>query len=131
MKTKTILLATCCLVLLGTAGLARAEYELSKQQALKLLSGNTVEGKIIKWNTTYKMYLHPGGKLVRLDSRGNVEKGMWRISNQGKFCIEFHWEKCRIMKKREDGGLNFYNNAGKLKFTVDKVIPGNPNNWLP
>lgn len=131
MNKKSILLAVCALLSFNTIGLAYAEEKIGQDEAISMLTGNTVEGKIVKWGTAYKMYLHPSGRLVRLDSKGNVEKGMWRINDSGKFCIEFGAEKCRTIKKRKDGGLNLYNRQGDLKLTIDKVIPGNPNNWLP
>ena len=111
--------------------ISNAEEKLDQDEAVKMLTGNTIEGKIVKWDTTYTMFLHPSGKLVRLDSRGNVEKGNWRINNKGKFCIDLGSEKCRTIKKRDDGGLNLYNGSGDLKLTIDKIVPGNPKNMLP
>lgn len=131
MNNKTMVLTVCALLAFFTFKPTYAGVRLSKEEAVKLLRGNTLEGNITKWGTVYKMYLHSSGKLVRQDSKGNIERGLWRINAGGKFCIEFKFEKCRSIKKRDDGGLNFYNSSGKLKFTVERIVPGNPNHWQP
>ena len=120
-----------CLMYLFLVSLSHADEKISQDEAIELLTGNTVGGKIVQWDTTFKMYLHSSGKLVRQDSRGNVEKGDWRINKKGKFCIEFGSEKCRTIKKRSDGGLNLYNRHGDLKMTFDTIKPGNPDKLMP
>lgn len=131
MYYKLIRVTVFFVLTLFVVSISVAEEKISQSEAVELLKGNTAEGKIVQWDTTYKMYLHPSGKLVRLDSRGNVEKGNWRINKKGKFCIEFNAEKCRTLKKRSDGGLNLYNRQGELKLTIDKIVSGNPNNMMP
>ena len=107
-----------------------AEEKLNYEEALEIFSGNTIEGKITNFDVDYKMYLDSSGSFVRI-FRGTTDKGNWRIKKNGRFCIELGQEKCRKVKKRDDGGYNAYNRFGDLKFTINKVLRGNPHKLQP
>ncbi|MCK5666534.1 MAG: hypothetical protein KAI17_23745 [Thiotrichaceae bacterium] len=129
MYQKSIYVTTYCLLSLLVMGLSYAEEKTEQTDLRLLITGNTVEGKIIKSNTRYKMYFHPSGKLVRHDSKAKVEKGDWIISKKHDLCIKFAEEKCHTGKKRGDGEFDLYSANGELIFTIDKVILGNPNKY--
>ena len=129
MYKKSIYLATYCLLSLLVMGLSYAEEKTEQTDLRLIITGNTVEGKIIKSDTSYKMYFHPSGKLVRHDSKANVEKGDWSISKKGNLCIKLASEKCHTIKKRGDGEFDLYNLRGELVLTINKVILGNPDKY--
>ena len=37
-------------------------------------------------------------------------------------------DRYRTVKQRKDGGYDVYNKAGKVVWTMDKLVPGNPYN---
>ena len=110
--------------LIGSCHVAIAETKVSGEEITTLLSGNTVEGKFIMWNTTYKAYFEATGKLRRIDSLNNKESGEWFIESD-KLCIKTRKKRCGNIMKRDDGGYNAYR-AGNFKYTFDKIVPGNP-----
>lgn len=105
----------------GTA----AETRLKSAEIKTLLTGNTAEGKYIKWKTTHKMFFDASGKIRRTDSRNNNEKGSWSVNDQDELCINVRKRRCNEVMKRDDGGYNVYRNK-RLLFTFDKILPGNP-----
>ena len=135
MYKKSIYVVTYCLLSLLVMGLSHAEEKIVAEEKTEItdlrliITGNTVEGKIVKSHTSYKMYFHPSGKLVRHDSKANVEKGSWRVSNKTDLCLTFAAEKCFTVKKRGDGEFDLYSANEELIFTIDKVILGNPNKY--
>jgi len=135
MYKKSIDVVIFCLLSFLVVGLSHAEERPGAEEKTEItdlrliITGNTVEGKIVKSHTNYKMYFHPSGKLVRHDSKANVEKGGWRISNKTDLCITFAAEKCFTVKKRGDGEFDLYSPDEELVFTIDKVILGNPNKY--
>jgi len=116
------------LIALGTAPLTLAETRVSADELQKLLAGNTGEGKFLKWETTHKTYFEATGKFRRLDSLNNKQKGEWYINKNGELCmVGKHKENCNVVMKREDGGYNLYV-SNNLNWTLDIIVPGNPNN---
>jgi hypothetical protein len=110
-------------------GLSFAEEKISKDTLETLIKGNSVEGKKINWDTTYKMYLDPAGKFRRIDSLGNKDSGEWYVASDGMLCITGRKkEKCRTVKQRSDGGYDVYNKMDEVIWTMDKVSPGNSYN---
>lgn len=102
------------------------ETQVTGEELKTLLSGNTAEGKYIKWETTHKMFFDASGEIRRTDSLNNKEKGYWRI-DKDELCIKVRKERCNQVMKREDGGYNVMR-IGEVKFTFDKILPGNPYN---
>ena len=112
---------------IGVSQQAVAETQVSGEELKTLLSGNTVEGRYIKWETTHKMYFSENGKLSRIDSNNNKEKGEWEINKSGELCISVRKTRCNKVMKRDDGGYDVFR-RGDLKFTFDKILTGNPHN---
>ena len=135
MCKKSIYVVTTCLLFFSVMGLSHAKEKIDAEEKTEItdlrliITGNTVEGKIVKSQASYKIYFHPSGKLVRHNAKANVEKGSWRISNKTDLCIKFAAEKCHTAKKRGDGQFDLYSPNGELIFTIDKVILGNPNKY--
>ena len=129
MYKKSIYVTTYCLLSLLVMSFSYAEEKIEQTDLRLTFTGNTVEGKIIKSNTSYKLYFHPSGKLVRHNSKATVEKGNWRISKKDDLCIKFAAEKCHTVKKQGDGEFDLYGPNGELIFTINKVILGNPNKY--
>lgn len=122
------------LLAMSLSGLSYAAEQLDNGALETLIKGNTVEGKRIKWKTTYKMYFDPAGRFTRIDSLNNEERGEWRIETDGTLCMIGHRrerEKCRTVKQRNDGGYDVYNVRGQVIWTMDKVSPGNPFSLKP
>ena len=113
--------------LFGLSLSANAETRLSADELTTLISGNTVEGQYIKWKTTHKMFFEETGKIRRIDSLNNKESGEWEVNKSGELCVSMKKTRCNEVMKRDDGGYNIYR-RGNLKFTFDKVLPGNPHN---
>lgn len=127
---KSLVLIMFALITTGLVGFgstAMAETKISGDEIKMLLSGNTAEGKYIKWKTTHKMYFEATGKLRRIDSLNNKEIGEWYINKSGQLCFIVRKDRCNDVMKRDDDGYNIYR-RGTFKFTFDKILPGNPHN---
>ena len=109
-------------------GLSFAVEQLDKQTLETLIKGNTVEGRNLKWKTTYKMYFAPSGRFKRIDSLDTRYGGEWYVERDGMLRMVGRKEKYRTVKQRSDGGYDVYGVSGNLIWTMDKVIPGNPYN---
>jgi hypothetical protein len=121
----------CGLLAMAFLGQSFAAEQLDKGTLETLIKGNTVEGKKIKWKTTYKMYFDPSGKFWRIDSLDNKERGKWSVENDGTLRMTGRKERDRTVKQRSDGGYDVYNVRGQVIWTMDKVTPGNPYNLEP
>lgn len=119
------------LLLMILIGWAYADEQLDKEALETLIKGNTVEGKIIKWKSTYKMYFDPSGKFRRIDSLNNKEGGDWYVEDDGKLIMIGRKKKYRSIRQHSDGGYDVYNPSGQVIWTMDKVIPGNPYDLVP
>jgi hypothetical protein len=116
------------LLLIFGAGLAFADEPLGKDALESAIKGNTAEGKFLNWGTTYKMFFDPSGQFRRIDSRNNKESGAWSIDAKGVLLMSGRKDRYRTVKQRKDGGYDVYNKAGKVVWTMDKLVPGNPYN---
>ena len=118
-----------CLLLFATSSYAGEGVSFDD---LKIaFTGNTVEGKLIKRAVRYKMYLHPSGKLIRLDSKGLSEKGEWHINSQNELCLSFSSQRCYKVSQHGEDKFDLHEQGGALAFTVDSVILGNPDKLKP
>ena len=131
MYKKVIYTAAYCLLSFFLMGLSHAEESIDHNEVKISFTGNTVEGKIIQRDTNYKMYFHPSGKLIRLDSKDNSEKGIWHVNNKNELCLKFSSEACLTIKKRGDGMFDLHNQNSDLELTIVKVILGNPDKMKP
>jgi hypothetical protein len=124
------------LALRGLAGIfaiavyhgAVAAEKLGKEQVTKLITGNTAEGKNMKWNKGSMWYFDKLGTVKSADDRGNKGKGKWNISDKGELCFEFKnsmKERCLEITPRADGGYDLID-GGELVWKFDKVVEGNP-----
>ena len=123
--------AAHCLLFFIAIGPLHAEEGIDRNEVKNSFTGNTIEGKIVKRDTSYKMYLHPSGKLIRLDSKDHLEKGTWYISNDNELCLTFDSEECYTINKRSEGQFDLHNQNGGLELTIVKVILGNPDKMNP
>lgn len=121
----------CGLLAMNLVALSFAGEKLDKDTLETLIKGNTVEGKKIKWKSTYKMYLDPSGEFRRIDSNNNNEGGVWRVESDGTLCMTGRKENCRAIKQRSDGGYDVYSDRGQVVWTMDKFSPGDPYNLMP
>ena len=131
MCKKSIYATAYCLLTLFIVDLSHAEDALYQDDVRNILVGNTIEGKIIERDASYKMYLHPSGKLIRVDSKDALEKGKWQITNNNELCLNIVSEKCLTIKKRGEGKFDLYSTNDKLELTIDQVILGNPDKMKP
>lgn len=131
MCKKITYVAAHCLLLLFVIGLSHAEEGIDHNEVKVSFTGNTLEGKIIKRDTNYKMYLHPSGKLIRLDSKDSLEKGSWYINSNNELCLTFESEECYSINKHSEGQFDLRNQNGALELTIVKVILGNPGKMNP
>lgn len=120
-----------CVLFLIVIGLSHAEEGIDHNEVKISFTGNTIEGKIIKRDTNYKMYLHPSGKLIRLDSKDSLERGSWYINSDNELCLTFDSEECYTINKRSEGQFDLHNQNGGLELTIVKVILGNPDKMNP
>ena len=131
MYKKIIYATACSSLLLFSIDLSHAEKNIDHSEVKVAFTGNTIEGKIIKRDTSYKMYLHPSGKLIRLDSKDSLERGSWYINSDNELCLTFDSEECYTINKRSEGQFNLHNQNGGLELTIVKVILGNPDKMNP
>ena len=131
MYRKIVYTVACGLLFLSSSGLANASEKFDYIDLKNAFTGKTVEGKILKSNTNYKMYFHPSGSLVRLNNESNPEKGKWSINSKNELCLNFDSEACHKLIKRTDESFDLYNQNGDLELTIVKVILGNPDKLKP
>ena len=119
----------CCFLAISLPGLSFAGEQISKDTLETLIKGNTVEGKKIRWETTYKMYFDPAGTFMRIDSLTNKDGGEWYVASDGLLCTTARKkERCRSVIQRSDGGYEVYNKREEVVWTMDKISPGDPYN---
>ena len=118
----------CSFLAMNLLGLSFAGEQLDKNTLETLIKGNTVEGKLIKWETTYKMYFAPSGTFRRIDSLNNKTGGEWYVESDGTLHMIGRKEKYRMVKQRSDGGYDVYSPRDQVIWTFEKVSPGNPYN---
>ena len=114
-------------VLLYTYGAIAEPKELSRDEAEKLIKGNTAEGTN-KWGKNMSWYFGDFGKLKKLDDRGQKGKATWSLDQKGRLCYQdkhMNDDVCVPIISNDDGGyeLDF---EGQWKW--EKVVPGNPHN---
>lgn len=119
-----------CLVIFFAVNTVNAETRVEKDDLEKLVTGKTLEGKWIMWESNYRMYLHPDGSFKRIYGKGETfdvrDSGSWWVSKNGKLCYKINKKACRRVKQRDDEGYNLYNKQMKLKQTIEKITDGNP-----
>jgi len=125
MKTGYIATSILGILSLLFVGTISADTRVDKQELEELITGKTLEGQWIMWNTTYKMYMDPSGELNRVYGDGKKQHGRWWVNKKGKLCFEVDNKACRRVKKRGDGGYNLYNKQKELKQTIEKISDGN------
>lgn len=112
---------------IGPSGLVLADKPIDRDTFEAAIRGNTVEGRKIQWDTTYKMYFEPSGKYFRIDSLNNKEKGKWSVAKNGDLVMEGRKKpKSRAVTQRDDGGYDIHNDRDQVIWTIDKIVPGDP-----
>lgn len=125
MNIRQIIIVLLGFFVLVFTDLLLADTRVDKQALKELITGKTLEGRWITWNTTYKMYLDPSGNFNRIYGSDNKEQGRWWVNKKGKLCFEIEEMACRRVKSRNDGGYNLYNKRKELKQTIEKISDGN------
>ncbi|MEJ2362447.1 MAG: hypothetical protein P8Z75_13715 [Gammaproteobacteria bacterium] len=125
----TFFLTTLFTLFFATATMA-APKALNHDEAVKLIKGNTAEGKNVKWNKSMLWYFADSGELRKLDAHGNKGKASWNINEKGELCYQdkhMNQEKCAAILPQEDGkyAVPIGNGGGWI---WDKIVPGNPHN---
>lgn len=128
MNIKSVGIGLITTIALVFASTANADKGIDKDELKALIVGKTLEGNMIKWKTTYKMYVAPSGEFSRAYGNGTDEKGEWYINKKGKLCFIINDTVCRRIKRRGDGGYNVYSGQQELKQTIEKIVEGNPYN---
>ncbi len=131
MYKKIIYAEAYCLLIFFAIGLSHAKEFLDLNEVKLTFTGNTVEGRVIKRDTSYKMYFHPSGKLIRLDSKDKLERGIWNIKSNETLCLTFVSEECYKVSKRGEDQFDLLNKNGDLELSIVKVILGNPDKLKP
>ena len=71
-----------------------------------IFSNKTTSGTFLKKDGSYDVYFAANGSLSRVFTDGEKESGTWRISDDGKHCVQFEGkpENCRgILAGNRDG----------------------------
>jgi len=114
----------CGLLAMNFLSLSYAGGQLDKDTLETLINGNTVEGKWVKWGTTYKMYFDPSGNYKRIDSLDNKTGAKWFVDSDGTLRLVGRKDRYRTVKQRGDGGYDVYSPGGELLWTMDKFSSG-------
>ena len=131
MNKRKILIGTFASILLAYASPSAATGDEYYTDMKMVLTGNTVEGKLSKQDSSYKMYFHPSGALIRIVEKNEPEKGEWRMKGENELCLKFVTEACRTIEKRGEGKYDLYDKNGDLGLTIVRVIIGNPDKLKP
>lgn len=105
---------------------------LSKDEVLKLFSGNTYEAEIPSRKLTMTVYVDPDGNLRGMQN-GHKFTSRWAVNDMGEMCVSYK-TKLSCRKVIEQDGV-----YKKIKTTdtgdaIELVVyhsftPGNPNNY--
>jgi hypothetical protein len=118
---------TCLLTIVFTSGVAMAADALSKEEAEKLIAGNTAEGVVVKAQRKMIWYFAEDGTIHKLLPTGEKKKtkDTWNIDKKGNLCYQDKWMQqpnCGPISRRADGKYD----AIDGRWLFDKVLPGNP-----
>jgi hypothetical protein len=118
--------AAKALLLFCSITLSYAGDTVNSRELKLMITGNTVEGRIVEGEVDYKMYFHPSGLWVREYGDGKTDAGNWRINESGALCSGPRADRCRLVKQRGEEQYELYNLQGRLELTIEKVTLGNP-----
>ena len=115
------------LFLMALTTSALAGSPLNGEQLKQLASGNTVSIHSIAQGADFKNYYAADRAAASLkESNGKKNKGTWRITDSGEWCV--HWsgasERCGQVIDNGDGTYNRLE-EGKLRSVWKKIHPGN------
>jgi hypothetical protein len=118
---------TFLLIIVFTSGVVMAADALNKDEAVKLIAGNTVEGVVVKKQRNMTWYFAEDGHIHKILPTGEKKKtkDTWNIDNKGNLCYQDKWMEqplCGPISRRADGKYDAID--GHWRF--DKVLPGNP-----
>ncbi|MGD9385989.1 MAG: hypothetical protein PVF28_05505, partial [Thioalkalispiraceae bacterium] len=115
------------LLMFFSSNLTLGAETLSKEEAEKLLNGNTAEGVNTKWDKKMIWYFQEGGTLRKQKPSGKRGRAEWSLDDKGELC---HQDKhqdepvCEPVVRRDDGKYEAMD--GRWRF--DKILPGNAHN---
>ena len=125
----TILLLIIILSLLKTSVLIAApENVLNRSNLVKLITGNTLEGKHIRKDYNFSMFLKSDGTHVE-KRNGVLKPGVWSVNSEGKLCWSYTSKDktwCRWIVENSDGTY-IKIKGSKKKVRQFIVKQGNPN----
>ena len=113
------------LLVLSTSTLAGAP--LGGEQIKQLASGNTVSLHSLAKGADFKNYYAADGTAASFEeSNGKKNKGAWRVTDSGEWCV--HWrgatERCGQIIDNGDGTYNRMED-GNLRSVWKMIHPGN------
>jgi len=119
--------ATCLLTIIFATGVVLAADALSKEEAEKLIAGNTAEGIVVKAQRKMTWYFAEDGHIHKILPTGEKKKtkDTWNIDKKGNLCYQDKWMQqplCGPINRRADGKYD----AIDGRWVFDKVLPGNP-----
>ena len=120
-------LGTFTLTTIITSGVALAADALSKEEAEKLIAGNTAEGVVVKAQRKMTWYFAEDGHIHKILPTGEKKKtkDTWNIDKKGNLCYQDKWMQqpnCGPISRRVDGKYD----AIDGRWVFDKVLSGNP-----
>jgi len=121
-KLATTVLAFACLALSSITSAEQVGVKLAKDDLAAFIPG-TRAVYVIKGGSTHRWTNEPDGKFVAsTDSksvylvgvRAFTAPGTWRISDDGKYCIDIGWKRypeswCRFVYREPSGGYYMTN----------------------
>ena len=120
-KTVSVIVA-----LLFSGTLYSAE-PMSADAVKKLLSSNTTYCKNLQKNKEYTNYYRDDGTVIKLSPEGKKRLGKWRVSDNGRHCIDWGEKDGECCHPVFDQGNGTYikldEGEPKAEF---RVIEGNP-----
>lgn len=130
MKKYKELLWISMFALVFASGAMAGPKELNREDAEKLIKGNTAEGTN-RWGKNMVWYFDESGQLKKwnhLGIKGKADKAEWRLDDKGELCYQdkhMNDEKCVPIISNEDGSYEVPLDA---EWKWIKVVPGNPYN---
>jgi len=114
------------LALLFSGALYSAE-PMSADEVKNLLTNNTTYCKNLQKNKEFTNFYRDDGTVVKLSSAGKKKLGKWRVSDNGRHCVDWGEEDGECCHPVFDLGNGTYRKLeeGEPK-TEFRVIEGNP-----
>ena len=128
MKTRMNLnLLASSILALSFSGALYSADPMSADAVKNLLSNNTAYCKNLQKNKEFTNYYRDDGTVIKLSPGGNKKRGKWRVTENGRHCIDWGKEDGECCHPVFDQSNGTYQKVEEGEPKAEfRVIEGNP-----